>query len=95
MRKVAVIALREYQASVRTKAFIISLVVMPVFMGGGIVLPRLLKDKVNLTEKRIAVLDESGVIFDALADAVAHRNQNDIFSGEGEVYTHAPRRLQA
>lgn len=83
MRKVLVIASREYQAAVRTKAFIVSLVVMPIFMFGSIVLPRLLEDKVDLTEKRIAVLDESGAVFDMLVARAAERNETDIFKGEG------------
>ena len=84
MRKVIVVAVREYQASVRTKAFIISLVVMPIFMFGSIVIPRLLKNEVDLTAKRISVLDPSGVIFDALAEQAERRNQSDIFEGEGD-----------
>src|SRR5262245_61547382 len=46
MRKIATIALREYQALVRTKAFIISLVVMPVFMFGVIVVQSFLSGRV-------------------------------------------------
>ncbi len=38
MRKAFVIAAREYRAAVRTKAFLVSLVLMPVMMCGGIVL---------------------------------------------------------
>jgi len=83
MRKVVVVAVREYQAAVRTKAFIVSLVVMPVFMFGSIAAPRLLKNKVDLTAKRIAVLDASGVVFDALAEKANERNETSIFKGEG------------
>ena len=36
MHKIRVIAAREYSAAVRTKAFIISLLVMPILMGGSI-----------------------------------------------------------
>ena len=84
MRKVFVVAMREYQASVRTKAFIMSLVIMPIFMVGSLVIPRLLRNEVDLTAKRIAVLDPSGVVFDLLAEEAERRNQNDIFEGEGE-----------
>jgi ABC-2 type transport system permease protein len=83
MRKVIVVAVREYQAAVRTKAFIISLVVMPIFMFGSIVLPRLLRNEVDLTEKRVAVLDANGVIFDTLAEKARLRNETEIFRGEG------------
>ena len=44
MRKICVIAVREYQAAVSTKAFVIGLVLMPVLMGGSIVVQVLLKE---------------------------------------------------
>ena len=37
MRKILIIASREYWAMVATKAFLLTLVLMPVMMGGGIV----------------------------------------------------------
>ena len=37
MRKMIVVAVREYQAAVKTKAFLVTLVLMPVMMGGGVV----------------------------------------------------------
>ncbi len=43
MRKVWIIAVREYLAAVRTKAFIISLSLMPVLMGGSIVMQIIFK----------------------------------------------------
>ena len=36
MRKVIVVAIREYRAAVLTKAFLISLALMPVLMGGSL-----------------------------------------------------------
>ena len=84
MRKMIVIAVREYQAAVRTKAFIISIVAMPIFMGGGIVAQTLLRDKVDTTDKRIAILDRTGLLYDAVADAARERNVTEIFKGEGE-----------
>ena len=44
MRKMLVIASREYLAAVRTKSFLISLLVLPIMMGGGAVFQTLLKD---------------------------------------------------
>ena len=82
MRKVIVVAVREYLAAVKTKAFIISLVLMPIFMGGGIVLPYLLKDKVDISDKRVAVLDHTGLIDEAITAAATKRNQEEIFPGE-------------
>lgn len=82
MRKMLVVAVREYQAAVKTKAFIISLVAMPIFMGGSIAVQMLMRNKVDVTEKRVAVVDYSGVIFDALAEASAKRSESEISGNE-------------
>ena len=78
MRKIIVVAAREYQAAVRTKAFIIMLVAMPVLMGGSIVSMKLLEGQVDTADKRIAVLDRSGVLFDRLEQAAATHNEESI-----------------
>jgi len=84
MRKMLVVAMREYQAAVKTKAFIISLVLMPVLMGGGIAFQTVMQDKVDTADKRVAVLDYSGQVYDAVEKAAAERNAKDIFKEEGE-----------
>jgi ABC-2 type transport system permease protein len=59
MRKILVIALREYNAAVRTKSFLISLVVLPIMMGGGLVMQYLLKSYVDTRPRTFAVVDRS------------------------------------
>ena len=59
MRKILVIAAREYKAAVKTKSFFISLLIMPLMMGGSIVIQNVLKDKVDITEKRFAIVDRT------------------------------------
>ncbi|MCH7840219.1 MAG: ABC transporter permease [Planctomycetes bacterium] len=83
MRKTIVIAVREYQAAVKTKTFIISVVVMPVFMGGAIVAQRFMEGKVDTADKRVAVLDQTGSLYDAIAEAARERDQRDVYEGEG------------
>ncbi len=83
MRKVIVIAVREYQAAVKTKAFIISILAMPVFMGGSIAVQALMRDKVDTTDKRIAVLDQTGRLYDLIVEASLQRDQTIVFKGEG------------
>src|SRR5262245_59406534 len=57
MRKMLVVAAREYQAAVRTKAFVIGLLIMPLLMGGSILVQYLLKDIVDTTTKRYALIN--------------------------------------
>jgi len=59
MRKTLVIASREYQASVRSKAFIISLVIMPVLMSAGYVLQQLFKNTEKKTGRAFALIDRT------------------------------------
>ena len=58
MRKIIVVALRKYNAAVRTRTFLIGLIIMPVLMGGSVLMQLLLKEK-DLTEKTVAVIDLS------------------------------------
>jgi ABC-2 type transport system permease protein len=79
MHKVLRFAAREYKAAVKTKGFIIGLVLAPLFMGGSLIAFFLLKDRVDTTDKRIAVIDRSGVVAQALMDAAEYRNAKEIF----------------
>jgi ABC-2 type transport system permease protein len=59
MRKILVIARRDYLAAVRTKAFIIGLVMLPVLMAGMIGLLVLLQKMADVDDKPIAVIDRT------------------------------------
>lgn len=76
MRKVLVIAIREYIAAVRSKAFIISLLFMPVMMFGGLAAQSLLKQQVDLREKRFAIVDRTPgqALYPSIEAAVRRRN---------------------
>ena len=74
MKKILTIARREYQAMVGTKAFIIGLAMMPVLMAGGMVIPGLLKGLRESEERRIAVVDQTGQMFEALNAAAEQKN---------------------
>jgi ABC-2 type transport system permease protein len=73
MRKVLIVAVREYLASVRTKAFIISLVIMPVLMLGSIAVQHLLQGFRDTKKETYAVIDRSGGGFYPLLKEDAER----------------------
>ncbi len=80
MRKVMVIAVREYLAAVKSKAFIITILMMPVLMGSGMIAEAFLGDaSLDTTDRRIAVVDHSGVLYDELAAAAELRNAIEIY----------------
>lgn len=78
MRKILVIARREYLAMVGSKAFLFSIAIMPLLMIGGAVVPQLLKDRVDTGDKRVVVLDGTGKLYDRLAAAAQMRNEHGI-----------------
>ncbi len=82
MRKVLILAKREYNTAVRTKGFIIGLLLAPVFMGGSGIVFALMKDKVDLSDKHIAVIDHSGLMTEYLTRAVEERNKSEIYNPE-------------
>ncbi len=82
MHKISVLVKREYRTAVRTKSFIIGLLLAPVFMGGSLVVFAIMKDKVDTSDKEIAVIDNSGVIADFLVGVADERNTNEIFNKE-------------
>ncbi|MFC2097838.1 ABC transporter permease [Bacteroidota bacterium] len=79
MKKILILAKREYIASVRTKGFLIALIVLPIFMGGGFLAYALLKDKVDTKDKKVVLIDESGVVAKKVQEAADYRNKNEIF----------------
>jgi len=83
MRNLLLIAKREYLATVRTKAFIIGLIIAPIFMGGSIIGMALLGDKVDTTDRTISVIDHTGQIADYLIEKAETRNQEEVYDDEG------------
>jgi len=78
MRKALLVAGREYLAAVRTRAFVVSLVIMPIFMGGSLIAMKLLEGQVDTRARRIAVVDRSGAVVEALETAAAKRNASEL-----------------
>jgi ABC-2 type transport system permease protein len=82
MRKILQIVKREYKASVRTKGFIIGIAIAPLLMGGSMIAMLLLENKVDTTDRLIAVIDRSGVVAEALVDAARARNEESVYDAE-------------
>jgi ABC-2 type transport system permease protein len=85
MRKVWTVAAREYKAAVQTKAFIISLVLMPVLMAGSIGLQFLMKKAEDRSTKKYAVVDRTPGRQLAAALAAAARRHNEVEAFDPET----------
>lgn len=75
MRKMLTVAVREYRAMVATKAFILSLIVMPVLMFGGILALNLMNQLTKSETLRLAIWDPQDLFFSDLQQAAAARQQ--------------------
>ncbi len=76
MRKAFVVMMREYKTTIRSKAFVIALFIMPIFMFGGIAIQASLEGKVDTQTKKIAVIDRSGKMYEALEEGVRQHNED-------------------
>ncbi len=75
MRKILTIARREYMAMVATKAFIISIAIMPIFMFGSLLFTTMSEKFSKENDKEIAVFDSTGELFSQLQIAVGTYNK--------------------
>jgi ABC-2 type transport system permease protein len=56
MRKTLIVAQSEFTTLVKTKAFLISLILMPIVMGGSIMLVLATKDATDSKDRTFAVV---------------------------------------
>lgn len=76
MNKVFTIAKREFKAAVMTKAFLVSIIVMPLMMGGSLLIQYVFRDSKSIDEKKFVVIDRSpgGTVFKEFQKVVESRN---------------------
>ncbi|MEN8203284.1 MAG: ABC transporter permease [Bacteroidota bacterium] len=82
MNKILTLFKREYRAAVRTKSFIISLILLPIMMGGGFAAMLIMENKTDTEDKNFVVVDHSGLMEEALQAALDLRNQDQILNPE-------------
>lgn len=68
MGKIGIIAGREFNERVRKKSFIITTILMPLFLVAMMFIPMLMVNMKSNTVREIYVVDDSGVIADKLQD---------------------------
>ncbi|HEX8160993.1 MAG TPA: ABC transporter permease [Pyrinomonadaceae bacterium] len=77
MRKLLVIIKREYLYRVRTKAFVITTVLMPLFVVFSAVAPALLFSIKSGAATRIAVVDETGKLYESVRGSILTSRDED------------------
>ena len=79
MHKIWTLFKREYRAAVRTKSFIIGLILVPILMGGGFIAVIIMENRQDTDDKHFVVMDHSGIMEEPLREAVDSRNSEEIF----------------
>lgn len=73
MKKIFAVARWEYVEKIKSKAFLISLFLMPVIMIGMGVIPSLLVNKPDTEPRTIGVIDQTKELFTVLTQRVITR----------------------
>ena len=74
--KILTVTAREYKATVRTKTFLVSMILVPIMMFAGIIIMKLFEDNVDTTDKKIMIIDRSGIVAERLVAIAEERNKN-------------------
>ena len=82
MNKILAVARAEYFIAATSKAFILGIVMMPVFAGGALLVQYLARDQVDTTARKIAIADYTGRMFESLETQANQRNEQEIYSQE-------------
>jgi ABC-type Na+ efflux pump permease subunit len=74
LQKIWVIASTEFGSAIRTKSFIIGILLLPVIMGASILLQLVVAERVDTKPRRFVVIDHTGVLYPAIARAAEAHN---------------------
>jgi ABC-2 type transport system permease protein len=72
-------ARRDYIAAIRSKPFLFGLIVAPILFGSGFIGLAIMKAKPDIAERRIAIVDRTGVTAQWVIEAAAEKNHDDLF----------------
>jgi len=80
--RILLIAKRDYLAAIKSKPFLFGLIVTPVLAGSGFIGLAVMKAKPEIADRRIAVVDHTGIVTKALVETVQAKNAKDIFDNK-------------
>jgi ABC-2 type transport system permease protein len=93
MSRILVVATTEFLTLVRTKAFIIGLMMMPALIGLSIVFQLFAARQSDVDDHPFAVIDRTGALYDALASAAEAHNAKAIVDGVRKGPRFLPERV--
>ncbi len=78
MYKPLTVAGSEFQTAVRSKAFLVGVALMPILVLASIGVQKLADDRIDLDERRLAVIDHTGRLYPLLEQAAAAWNARQV-----------------
>lgn len=84
MSRILTVAESEFLTLVKTKFFLISLILVPVLMGGLMFFMQYAESGADREDRRFAVVDRTGILYESVTSAAADFNAE---AGEGESRT--------
>ncbi len=79
MRKTLAVAWNEYLRNVRSKAFIIGVVLMPVLMGAGVFIIAIERSVKDVAPQSFVLIDRTGLLAGPIGRALEERNRSAIW----------------
>ena len=79
MRRIFRLIVREYKMTVQTKGFIIGLIIMPIVMCGSVITIRLIGDRTDTSDQRVAIVDHSGIVGEKLIELAEEYNSEVVY----------------
>ena len=74
LRKIWVVASTEFGSAIRTKSFIIGLLLLPVIMGASILIQVFVAARVDTKPRKFVVIDHTGALYAAIEQAAEAHN---------------------
>lgn len=84
MQRILIVATSEFLTLIRTKAFLIGVFLMPVFIGAAMVMQKVMMERPDTERRPFAVIDHTGVLYEPLARAAEARNRAVAAAGGSE-----------
>ena len=81
MSRILTIAQSEFLTLVKTKAFLFGIILMPVLMVGFFFFMSFAQRHVDVETRPFAVIDHTGVLYDAVQSAATSRNAENVNNG--------------
>lgn len=75
VQKIFTVATTEFGTAVRSKAFLVGLLLLPIIMGASIFLQKFMAEQVDTTPRNFAVIDHTASLFPIIDKAAAANNQ--------------------